>query len=153
MFAQAHSPSPLTYSLLEQLTIMFCFFNVELLRDGFGEEPYFKVLLVELSSPPADTGNIHPAVPAHTGSLLPSDSMEKNERLVGYSLYFFNYSSCEGRTLFMEDLFIRAEYRSECLWVGGVRMLTEAEPRFTIESSRNRNFAILLHLILGLKVH
>ena len=102
------SPSPLTYSL-QYLTA----FNVELLRDGFGEEPCFKVLLVELSSPPADTGNIDHAVPAHTGSPLPSDSMEKNERLVGYAFYFFSYSTWEGRALHMEDLFIRAEYRSE----------------------------------------
>ena len=31
-------------------------------------------------------------------------------------------------------------------------MLTKVEPMFTIESSRSRNFAILVHLILGLKV-
>ena len=41
---------------------------------------------------------------------LPSQKMQKN---VGYALYFSTYSTWEGRMLYMEDLFVRMEYRSE----------------------------------------
>ncbi len=45
--------------------------------------------------------------------------MVKNERLVGYALYFFNYSTWEGRVLFLEDLFVRQQYRSETIIIEG----------------------------------
>lgn len=63
--------------------------------------------------------------------------MASNERLVGYALYFYTYSTWEGRALYVEDLFVRMEYRSErhqsslvfslyaddytiqCQWLGG----------------------------------
>ena len=44
---------------------------------------------------------------------LPSQKMQRNEKLVGYALYFYAYSTFEGRMLYMEDVFVRAEYRSE----------------------------------------
>ena len=44
---------------------------------------------------------------------LPSQKMQKNEKFVGYALYFSTYSTWEGRMLYMEDLCIRMEYRSE----------------------------------------
>jgi len=43
---------------------------------------------------------------------LPSAMMEKDERLVGYALYFFTYSTWEGPAVYLEDLYVRAEYRS-----------------------------------------
>ena len=82
---------------------------LELIRDGFGERPYFEVIVAELTSPAP------PALspPDPTNSSAPSASMEKDENLIGYALYFFNYSTWEGRVLYLEDLFIREEYRSE----------------------------------------
>ena len=44
---------------------------------------------------------------------LPSEKMEKNERLVGYALYYYTYSTWNGRALYVEDLFVREEHRSE----------------------------------------
>lgn len=38
--------------------------------------------------------------------------MEKNERLVGYALYYYTYSTWNGRTIYVEDLFVKEEYRS-----------------------------------------
>ena len=46
---------------------------------------------------------------------LRSSKMVRNERLVGYALYFFNYSTWEGRVLYLEDLFVRQQYRSETI--------------------------------------
>ena len=44
---------------------------------------------------------------------LPSQKMKKDERLVGQALYFYIYSSVNGRVLYLDDLFVRAEYRSK----------------------------------------
>ena len=42
---------------------------------------------------------------------LPSQTMRKDEQLIGYALYFHTYSTWEGRVIHMEDLFVREEYR------------------------------------------
>jgi len=55
----------------------------DILRDGFGPEPYFRCLIAEWH------GNV-----------------------AGFALYFFQYSTWEGRpALYLEDLFVRQEYR------------------------------------------
>jgi hypothetical protein len=88
----------------------------ELLRDGFGEDRYFGAHLAELSScAPADSSSLSSK---STDPPLPSASMEKNERLVGYALYFNSYCAYQGRTITLEDLFIRSEYRSKCARTG-----------------------------------
>ena len=43
---------------------------------------------------------------------LPSSKMHHNERIIGHALYYYAYSSWEGKILFVEDLFVREEYRS-----------------------------------------
>ena len=80
---------------------------LELLRDGFGDDCYFKVILAELD---VDSTLIQESV---SDTSLPSASMQKNERLIGYVIYYFNYSTWQGRSFYMEDLFIREPYRSE----------------------------------------
>ncbi|WP_419804889.1 N-acetyltransferase family protein [Terriglobus sp.] len=61
--------------------------ETDLLRDGFGPEPYFRCLMLE-----AETDSGH--------------------AVAGFSLYFFQYSTWEGRpSLYLEDLFVRPEYR------------------------------------------
>lgn len=56
----------------------------QLLRDGFGSRPKFRVLIAEWAGEPA-----------------------------GYALFFDYYSSFHGRALFLEDLFVRSEFRSK----------------------------------------
>ena len=57
----------------------------DILRDGFGASPCFQALIAEWEGQPA-----------------------------GYALYFFNYSTWAGRPgLFVEDLFVRAQFRSK----------------------------------------
>ncbi|XP_064391035.1 thialysine N-epsilon-acetyltransferase-like [Halichondria panicea] len=75
----------------------------ELLRDGFGDEKFFHLLVAELNSVPQESTS-----PPD----LRSSKMVKNERLVGYALYFFNYSTWEGRVLYLEDVFVRQQYRN-----------------------------------------
>lgn len=59
--------------------------EADLRRDGFGPEPKFRCVLAEWDSKPA-----------------------------GFALYFFNYSTWQGRPgLFLEDLFVRPQYRGK----------------------------------------
>jgi GNAT superfamily N-acetyltransferase len=61
--------------------------QADLLRDGFGENPYFHCLIAEQDGPEG----IRPA---------------------GFAFYFFNYSTWTGRPgLYLEDLFVNPEFR------------------------------------------
>ncbi len=113
--------------------------TTELMRDAFGEEKFCYILVAELKDPPT-TGIPNnegfyfsilrtqvcdlflaylpsyfagsEASSTSTSSGLPSETMEKNERLVGYALYYYTYSTWNGRTIYVEDLFVKEGYRS-----------------------------------------
>jgi GNAT superfamily N-acetyltransferase len=57
--------------------------EADILRDGFGERPFFRVVLAEWE-----------------------------DEAVGFAFYFFNYSTWQGRPgLYLEDLFVRPSHR------------------------------------------
>jgi GNAT superfamily N-acetyltransferase len=59
--------------------------EADLLRDGFGERPLFKVVMAEWEG-----------------------------EVVGFAFYFFNYSTWQGRPgLYLEDLFVRPSHRGK----------------------------------------
>jgi len=69
----------------------------DLLRDGFGEHPLFHVLLAHVEG-----------------------------KLAGFALYFFNYSTWHGRPgLYLEDLFVRPDYRGQGLGQGLMQALAQ----------------------------
>ena len=68
----------------------------ELARDGFGMNPQFRALIAEWGRQPA-----------------------------GYVLFFGFYSSWTGRHMFLEDLFVRPQFRSK--GIGGSLMAKVAE--------------------------
>lgn len=62
--------------------------EADILRDGFGPEPYFRCVMLEERT-------------EHGGFVV-----------AGFSLYFFQYSTWEGRpALYLEDLFVRPAFR------------------------------------------
>lgn len=64
--------------------------EADIARDGFGPEPKFRVLIAEWEGRPA-----------------------------GFALYFFNYSTWLGRPgLYLEDLFVRTEFRGNGIGKG-----------------------------------
>jgi len=62
----------------------------DLLRDGFGPSPLFHCILVDVN---ADA------------------NVEEKKKTVGIALYFFTYSTWQGRVLYAEDVFVDPEYR------------------------------------------
>src|SRR3569832_574686 len=57
----------------------------DLMRDGWGKEPKFRVVIAEWQGKPA-----------------------------GFALFFYNYSTWQGRAgLYLEDLFVRPEFRGK----------------------------------------
>lgn len=69
--------------------------EADLLRDGFGREPRFRALIASWDGEP-----------------------------VGFSLYFFAYSTWRGRpSLYLEDLFVRPEHRKKGIGLALMRRL------------------------------
>jgi GNAT superfamily N-acetyltransferase len=60
--------------------------EAQLLEDGFGPERYYECLIADLDAVPA-----------------------------GFALYFPVYSTWQGRSLYLEDLFVRPEFRGQGL--------------------------------------
>jgi GNAT superfamily N-acetyltransferase len=74
--------------------------EAELLRDGFGANPRFRALMAEWDAEPA-----------------------------GYALFFNYYSTWVGRGLFLEDLFVREQFRGR----GMGRALLAAVARIAVQ--------------------
>ncbi|MET0591807.1 MAG: GNAT family N-acetyltransferase [Polyangiaceae bacterium] len=84
--------------------------TADLLRDGFGENPRFHVLLACL----AGEGD---ATESGAGA-------GAGEQIAGFAFYFFAYSTWRAQpTLYLEDLFVRPAYRRHGLGIALMRRL------------------------------
>jgi len=77
------------FAYFERLADCLCITDEILIRDGFGAEPRFRVLLAEWEDKPA-----------------------------GYAMYFPFYSSFQGPVLFLEDVYVREEFRGKRIGIG-----------------------------------
>ena len=64
----------------------------------------------------------------------------ENDQLVGFSLWYFRFSTWKGKRLYLEDLFVKSEYRSK----GYGKLLMEA----TIEEAKATNSKGLMWQVL-----
>ncbi|KAJ7996160.1 hypothetical protein DPEC_G00234180 [Dallia pectoralis] len=71
--------------------------NEELERDGFSPNPFFQCLIAEVSDENMTTDGY---------------------TVVGYALYFYTYSTWEGRSVFMEDLYVMPDFRGKGIGKG-----------------------------------
>jgi GNAT superfamily N-acetyltransferase len=79
-------------------------------RDGFGERPAFEVLVAESDGAGAEGG--------------PRAGAANEPIVIGFALYFFSYSTWEGRRcLYLEDLYVEPGWRGRGVGMGLMRAL------------------------------
>ncbi|XP_061596897.1 diamine acetyltransferase 2b [Cololabis saira] len=69
----------------------------ELERDGFCQNPFFQCLVAEVPEEQKSTEGF---------------------TVVGYALYFYTYSTWEGRSVYLEDLYVMPEFRGKGIGKG-----------------------------------
>ncbi|XP_074651414.1 thialysine N-epsilon-acetyltransferase-like [Tubulanus polymorphus] len=73
-------------------------------RGGFGEDPMFRCLVAEVCQP---------------------DSGDEKDGIVGYCLYYPIFSTFEGRSIYLENIYVSPEHRGSKLATTLIRQLSK----------------------------
>ncbi|XP_034540163.1 diamine acetyltransferase 2b [Notolabrus celidotus] len=76
----------------------------ELERDGFCQNPFFECLVAEVSE---------------------EHKSKEGFTLVGYTLYFYTYSTWKGRSVYLEDLYVMPDFRGNGIGKGLLSKVAE----------------------------
>lgn len=85
--------------------------EAQMLNDGFGSNPLFKCVLAEME-----------------------------DKIIGFALYYYRYSTWKGKCLYLEDLYILEPYRQNGV---GQRLFDEIIERAKNENCRRINWQVL----------
>lgn len=93
------------------------------LRFGFGTEaPLFRCLLAEVDEPESETSS---SSTESQGGGETQQAKKTKKKAVGLALYFFTFSTWEGRVLWLEDLFVEEEHRKKGIGLGLFKRLAQ----------------------------
>ncbi|XP_062554811.1 thialysine N-epsilon-acetyltransferase [Armigeres subalbatus] len=86
----------------------------DLVRDGGFEEdqskvtPIFHSFVLDLTEPITSDGNNEETRTSSSSSNL---STRPKSRLIGYAICFYSYSTWQGKSFFLEDIYVKPDYR------------------------------------------
>jgi len=105
----------------------------ELRRDGFGGSPIFRCMVVEKKQ--SETSDASTVTSGDT-----SNETNTCGSLVGYTLFYYKYSTWEGRCIYLEDIYIAPDYRKK----GIGHALIKAVAKIAVEEGCKRiDFTVL----------
>lgn len=80
-----------------------------LIRDGFGEKRWFRCLVAEIQ----DVSTLNNENQKTVTETQNGEVSTNEKTLVGYTLFFPTYSTWNGRTMKLEDLYVKPDYRGK----------------------------------------
>jgi len=83
----------------------------QMIKDGFGDAPLFKCILAE-----------------------------NKDRVIGFALYYYRYSTWKGKCLYLEDLYVLEDFRQNGV---GQMLFSEIKNRAKIENCIRINWQVL----------
>jgi len=92
-----------------------------LLRDGFGEDPWFYCLLAEIF--PKKNREVKTAIDKIEGNLADLDDADC--KVVGFALYMRVFSSWDGKAVRLGNLYVKEEYRNLGIGTSLLKKVTE----------------------------
>lgn len=68
------------------------------------------------------------------------ENEENDGEVVGYSTYYFTYSTWQGKTLFMEDMYIKPEHRKHGIALSFYHLISQVQNYFQSQVFQNSEF-------------
>lgn len=89
----------------------------DLARDGgFNDHgpssPVFQSFVLELTEPAVETNVATACKETSTSSMAGGGDLSTRTKLIGYAIFFYSYSTWQGKSLFLEDIYVKPNYRS-----------------------------------------